>query len=115
MKESKLVTELYSKKNNLLFFNVLFHDDEDTEHVLSSFLTDELDMDNGESTLIMNVHRLSFRSKEIKNPHPNIAEFVSMCEWNNILNKATTKSSIPGLHVDKKYDVSPPPLSPLRC
>ena len=97
-----MAIELCSKKNNLSFFNVPFHV-EDTEQVLSSFLTHELDIDNSDSTLIMNVHRLLFRSKEIKNPPLTIAEFVSMCEWNNLLNKVRTKCSIPGPNVDKKY------------
>ena len=107
LEESKLATELYSKKNNLLFFNVPSDDGEDTEQVLRSFLTDELDIDNGESMLFMNVHRLPSRSKETTKPYPIIAKFVLMRDRNMILNKARTKFSTPGPNAGKKYAVAP--------
>ena len=107
LEESRLATELYSKKNNLLFFNIpKTSEDEDTEEVLRTLLSDELDIDNAEDIVFMNVHCLPLKVKRDNVPIPIIAKFVSMRDRNSILSQARTKFSTPRSNV-KKYAVAP--------
>lgn len=101
LEKTRLTTELYSKKPNLLFFNVPMSSAanmEDTEAILRAHL-DAVDFPGSDSIPFVNVHRLPTKDKESRRPDPIIAKFVMMKDRNAVLNYKPP--------ADKKLSVAP--------
>jgi len=83
LENARLEAELYSKKTNLLFFNIPEKPLEDAEKVILDILkkTNITDPDNIQ---FVNVHRLPTRAASSA-PHPVIAKFVKMRDRDAVL------------------------------
>ncbi len=90
LKKQRLAAELYSKRQNLLFYGIKESTGEDCERVMRKFLRDELKYDQADTILFANLHRLPTRS----NPgHPTkvrpvIVKFVQMKDRDDVLRLA---------------------------
>ncbi len=87
LEKAKLESELYSKKTNLLFFNIPNMDGagEDTEAVLTSYLS-SVGLQGLQNMTFVNVHRLPTKTAVSGKPDPIIAKFVRMKDRNHVLN-----------------------------
>ena len=88
LEQTRLESELYSKKTNLLFFNVpssTAFGEEDTEATLCNHLT-SLGLPDVGDLIFCNVHRLPSKTTVQGKPHPIIAKFVRMKDRNMVLN-----------------------------
>ncbi len=101
-----LQQELYSRKTNLLFFNIPETDGEDCETVVRQFITHELDIADGGNMSFVNVHRLPTRS-DGQRPKPIVVKFVSMRDRDVVLKNARIKLPRSRAGADKKYAVAP--------
>jgi hypothetical protein len=85
LEQAKLESELYSRKSNLLFFNVpatALETNLNTESVLRDYLNNTMKIPNVDAILFNNVHRLPSKNKT----KPVIAKFVRMVDRDRILN-----------------------------
>ena len=101
LEQAKLQSELYSKKQNLLFFNIATPPatgPEDAEKTLCNHLS-AVGVPNVKNLLFMNVHRLPTKSANQDRPDPIIAKFARMQDRNMIL----SFKPVDGI----KYSVSP--------
>ncbi len=87
LEKAKLETELYSKKANLLFFNIPNTNGagEDTEATLISHLSSG-GFQGLEDMIFANVHRLLTKAAVTGKLDPIIAKFVRMKDRNHVLN-----------------------------
>ena len=93
LEKARLEAELYSRKSNLLFFDVPQAEtvlQEDTESVMRSHL-ESMDFPRVERLQFINVHRLPTRS-ESRKPDPIIVKFLTMKDRNSVLNYKPTNS-----------------------
>ena len=100
LEKARLEAELYSKKANLLFFNIPLASAaymEDTEAVLRDHLA-TIDFPGSVALQFVNVHRLPTKNDSTR-PDPIIAKFVTMKERNAVLNFKPSG--------DKKLSVAP--------
>ncbi len=93
LEDARLQTELYSKKSNLLFFNIQQEGkNEDTEDVLRTHLN-ELGVHQADDIIFMNVHRLPTKTPTSNSPQPIIAKFLRMKDRNMILSFKPTSGN----------------------
>jgi len=88
LRKTQLETEMYSKRSNLLFFNISSQGavkNEDTELALRSILDNIMDQSK---IIIANCHRLPSKGGN-KGPVPIIAKFVQMKDRNAVLEAVT--------------------------
>ncbi len=111
LQQAKLETELYSKKCNLLFFNIPQNDHEDCEVVLRGVLSkSDIPSQKVKDIIFANVHRLPTKSRSTDKPI--IAKFVRMCDRDLVLNGITKCKDII-LH-DKPVLVAPHLPAPMQ-
>ena len=103
LNKSKLQAELYSKKSNLLFFNIPQSLNEDTEVALRSVL-DSTPIKQAD-ILFANVHRLPTKASS-NIPNPIIAKFIKMKDRDAVLD-AVIRAEI---KVDSKKIIAAPHL-----
>ena len=107
LREANLAAELYSKKANLLFFNIPEQKGEDTEEVFSNnFMLSKSSATNTAQIALVNVHRLP--SGRPDNERRIIVKFIAMKDRENIL-KIIGGVSISITGSSKKVGVSPSP------
>ena len=111
LQEAKLSAELYSKKSNLLFFNIPQSTGEDTEQVLRKVISKST-VPNPDSVIFMNVHRLPSRQSSGDQPAPIIGKFVRMKDRDNILNTISKAAIIIGT---KRVGVAPHLPAPMQA
>ena len=83
LEEKLLLSELYSKKQNLLFWGVPAETEEDVVEKTYKFMEDNLKVANVKSIAFVNVHRLPKMRG-----NPVIAKFVSMTDRDLVLRHA---------------------------
>jgi len=107
LEKVNLEQELYSKKSNLLFFNITQTSKyEDTELVVRKFIAEKLDLD-ANNMPFMNSHRLPSRDKKADATDPIIVKFVTMKDRNSVLTASRTMLSNATNAKGKNYAVAP--------
>ena len=87
LKEKMMLSEIYQRRSNLLFYGLERKQNEDVEIVLrKAFVSLGLNEDEAQSIAIVNAHRLPRRDKSASSaPEPIIAKFVYMGQRNRLL------------------------------
>ena len=85
LEKARLEAEIYTKKNNLLFFNIPQQYGENTEETLLNHLQTVGVPDLENNNLFAVVHRLPPRQAKADHPHPIIAKFHKLKDRNRIL------------------------------
>lgn len=109
--EARLATELYSKKSNLLFFNIPSSPAEDTEQVLRNTLAKST-LPQVKEIVFMNVHRLPSKQKVPGTYPPIIAKFVRMKDREAVLQTISKATIILGT---KRVGVAPHLPAPMQA
>jgi len=112
LEKARLESELYSKKNNLLFFDIPHQQEEDTEKALLTHLH-TIGIPDLDTSMFAVVHRLPPKQNSNK-PHPIIAKFNKIKERNRILNhkpphgtKFAVAPHLPALMQEKRRNLVP--------
>ena len=99
LKEKLLISEIYQRKSNLLFYGLEKKENESAFNVLrDAFMALGLTEEEAKSVAIANAHRLpSNRSKVTNAPEPIIAKFVYMTQRNRLLSAFERRPQRPGI------------------
>ncbi|XP_071508622.1 uncharacterized protein [Diadema setosum] len=86
LKEKLVLSEIYQRKSNLLFYGLEKKSEENVENVLrEAFVCLGLSDEEAQSVALVNAHRLPRRNDANKAPQPIIAKFVYMSQRNRVL------------------------------
>ncbi|XP_072163555.1 uncharacterized protein [Diadema setosum] len=86
LKEKLVLSEIYQRKSNLLFYGLEKKSDENVENVLrEAFVCLGLSDEEAQSVALVNAHRLPRRNDANKAPQPIIVKFVYMSQRNRVL------------------------------
>ncbi|KAI8487528.1 hypothetical protein Bbelb_347620 [Branchiostoma belcheri] len=100
--EAKLLqNEIYSKRQNLLFWGIPFKDGEDVVQEAYDFIDKKLSVDNARRFAFLNVHRMPRMSG-----NPIIVKFVSMIERDVVLRHAYRLQPRSGVGVSEHLPVA---------